>query len=118
MKIHKATVWGCAACILLAFVLGLSLGSRHGNEITITQTVREAPTQGAESYSLLVNINTASAEELTVLPGIGDVYAGNIVAYREAHGNFEAVTELLNVDGIGQSRLEAIWDYITVGGIP
>lgn len=62
-----------------------------------------------------VNINTASAEELQTLSGIGEVKAERIVAYRENNGPFERVEDLLNVTGIGQATLEAIRDSVTVG---
>ena len=55
-----------------------------------------------------VNINTADAVELAALPGIGPVSAGRIVAYREAHGPFRTVEDLLAVRGIGQKRLSSL----------
>ena len=116
MKKHAAILWLCSACVCLAFVLGLFFGRQHRDGVTVTLTTRIAETQSAE-ITLLVNINTASLQQLTALPGIGEAYAQNIIDYREANGPFEAVEELLNVDGIGQSRLEAILDYVTVGGL-
>lgn len=62
----------------------------------------------------LININTASAAALTALPGIGDVLAQRIVDYREANGPFRTVAELTKVKGIGEKKLEAILDLITV----
>ena len=50
------------------------------------------------------------------LPGIGEVLAERILNFREEHGNFSSVDELLNVEGIGKKRLEEILDLITVGG--
>lgn len=61
-----------------------------------------------------LNINTATAEELTALPGIGDVLAQRIVAYRDAHGGFTSVEEIMNVSGIGQKRFESLRDFITL----
>ena len=62
-----------------------------------------------------VNINTASAEELAGLSGIGEVLAERIISYRDEHGDFSTVYDLTDVYGIGENKLEAILDYITVG---
>jgi competence protein ComEA len=61
-----------------------------------------------------VNINTASAEELTTLPGIGPATARAIVQYREKHGPFRRVEELLIIRGISRARLRAIRPYVRV----
>ena len=63
-----------------------------------------------------VNINTATAYQLTLLPGIGDTLAERIIAYRMENGTFSSVEDILNVSGIGEKKLEQIRDYITVGG--
>ncbi len=76
--------------------------------------VRELPVQAEEDKSGKININTASASELSNLSGIGQVLAERIVDYRTRYGDFKSVRELLNVSGIGQSKFEAIADLITV----
>lgn len=63
----------------------------------------------------VIDINTASAEDLQRLPGIGEKRAQAIVAYREEHGLFQSVDELDNVDGIGEGILSGLRDYATVG---
>ena len=60
-----------------------------------------------------LDLNTATVEQLDTLPGVGEVTAGRIVAYRAAHP-FTTVDELLEVPGIGQRRFEQLKDLVTV----
>lgn len=61
-----------------------------------------------------INLNTATAAELETLPGIGESRAAAIVAYREEHGAFQSVEELLEVPGIGEATLEKVRDMAEV----
>ncbi len=63
----------------------------------------------------LVNINTASADELDKLPGIGQTTAQRIIAYRTDNGPFAAIEDIVNVAGIGTATYDEIKDLITVG---
>ena len=62
-----------------------------------------------------VNINTATMQQFTELNNIGSVKAAAIVEYRNEHGHFESVDDLLKVNGIGLAILEANRDMLTVG---
>lgn len=62
----------------------------------------------------LVNINTATKEELMTITGIGESKADLIIKYREENGNFKTIEDIKNVSGIGESLFEKIKDYITV----
>ena len=62
-----------------------------------------------------IDVNQADAIDLTLIPGIGDVLAQRIVAYREQYGPFQSIEELSNVDGIGQKKLSEIIKYAKVG---
>ena len=62
----------------------------------------------------LININTASATELTTLSGIGESKANNIIAYREEHGYFTSIEDIKNVSGISDNIYAKIKDYITI----
>ena len=70
---------------------------------------------GQEPTGELVDINSATADEMVELPGIGPVLSERIVAYREANGRFERTDELMAVAGIGPATYEAVRDLITVG---
>ena len=63
----------------------------------------------------LVNINTATVEQLCTLNGIGESRAKTIIAYREAHGNFAKKEDIMKVTGIKESSYAKIKDQITVG---
>ncbi len=62
----------------------------------------------------LLNINTASAEELQTLPSIGPQTAQKIIKYREEHGDFTSVDALTGVKGIGEKTLEKLKPYISI----
>ena len=62
-----------------------------------------------------VNLNTATAEQLTALPGVGPKLASRIVEYRQKSGGFKSVQELLNVQGIGEKNLQKIQGYLSTG---
>lgn len=75
-----------------------------------------APASSSQSPALQgkVNINTASASELTSLDGVGESTAAKIIAYRQTNGSFSSIEEIKNVSGIGDKKFEAIKDSITV----
>jgi competence protein ComEA len=65
-----------------------------------------------------VNINTASVEQLTTLPGVGPKLAARIVEYRQKSGAFRSAQELINVKGIGEKNFAKIEPWLTVGEAP
>lgn len=71
---------------------------------------------GKASAQRTVNINTATAEQLQLLPGVGPALAGRIIAFREANGPFENVDELTAVQGIGDKSLEKLRPYVATSG--
>jgi competence protein ComEA len=73
-----------------------------------------AATGGADDPGGPLNVNTASAEELEALPGVGPATAAAIVEEREAHGPFGSPDDLERVRGIGPAKLAAIRDLVTV----
>ncbi len=72
------------------------------------------PTGGAPAPTALVDLNLADQAQLETLPQIGPVTASAIIDWRTEHGAFTAVTELLEVDGIGDATLAQVSPYVTV----
>ena len=70
--------------------------------------------QEEQAASGLVNLNTASEEQLCTLPGIGSSKAKSIIAYREEHGSFDRIESVMNVAGIKDGLFQKIKAYITV----
>jgi len=107
-----------------ADVADLNMASRlHDEQRIVIPSKSGAPygspgalpvSETVQSNSLLIDINTASANQLEELPGIGPVLAERIVAYREANGPFARVEELARVEGISLAMVEEMRDQITV----
>lgn len=118
-KITK-TEWLMLA-LSLVFLLSLALlypqadSESRTDHYTITVTHKTAePVTPAPPPP--VDINTATSEELQTLPGIGPAIAERIIAYREEHGSFASVEDLLNVKGIGEAVLSELQGLIIAGG--
>jgi len=67
-----------------------------------------------ESSGYPVDLNQADRQALTRIPGVGQVLAERIVSYREKHGPFRSMEDLLDVSGIGEVKLAGMRDYATV----
>ena len=74
-----------------------------------------AMAEGKPAPTAKVNINTASVEQLTTLPGVGTKLATRIVEYRQKSGSFRSTQELMNVQGIGEKNFAKIEPLLSVG---
>jgi competence protein ComEA len=98
MKFQRIVATGLALVLALVVSSGLAIAA------------------GKAAPSGKVNINTATAQQLTVLPGVGEKLAARIVDYRQKAGGFKNVSELMNVQGIGEKNLAKIQAFLTTSG--
>jgi len=89
-----------------------------GQKITIpfkaNENILAANASNSENNSDLININTATSEELQKLPRVGPATAKNIIEYREKNGGFKNIDEIKNVPRIGEKTFEKFKDKIKV----
>jgi competence protein ComEA len=97
---HRATVRLAAALVILV----------AGQVALLAQT---AP--ATKAPAAVVNLNTATVEQLDALPGIGAAMAARIVEYRQKNGAFKKVEDLMNVRGIGEKNFLKLKPLITIG---
>jgi competence protein ComEA len=97
-----------ASTVLFALCLAVAAPA------VVAASTEPAPASAAAAQVAKININSASAKELQSLPGIGQVTAERIVAYRTEKGKFKSTNDLLKVKGIGKKSLEKIRDLIMV----
>lgn len=103
-------------CILfLTLTVGIFIGRNTRMDIyEIPQN--EIVNTDEKQTDFRVDINSMSVAQLKELPGIGELLAQRIAAYREANGPFRTIDELMNVEGIGEKKLEQIAKLAKVGG--
>jgi len=95
---------GAAVCAALA--LGIAAEAVHAAETA----KKDAPMVG------VVNVNTATAEQLALLPGVGPARAQAIIAHRTKNGAFKKPQDLIEVSGIGERAFERLRPYVAVSG--
>ena len=103
----------------LCLLIGIFVGRNANQGYIPVQNAINAYTQptinGTIAYDGRIDLNTASIQQLQLLPGIGETLAQRIIDYRTEHGNFSSIEDLMNVNGIGEKKFEAIKPYVKIG---
>jgi len=126
LKRSKVEIAAIIIAVIFIAVTGLYFLHDRNESAAVTissgRTVSAEDT-GVQSFSpqtpeispfALVNINTATEQELCSLPGIGETLSARIIAYRNEHGLFKSIDEIMSVSGIGAKTYQNLKSYITV----
>ena len=105
-----------ALLLLLTLVGSTATCVKRATPPSIQANERQSPAQTAsrDPHPQLININTASANELETLPGIGKIFAARIIEHRERYGPFRKPEHLIIVRGISDRRFRGLRNLITV----
>ena len=88
-----------------------------GQHIIINNNGYANESKNLDMSLILININEANMEQLITLPGIGESKAKEIILYRETHGYFDRIEDILNVPGIGESTFNQFKDMIVINSV-
>ena len=104
--------------VFIVLLVGLFLGRNMTKAyVPLDQALNTEPQSDSEptvNNDGKLDINTATRQQLQMLPGVGEVLAQRIIDYREENGDFESIEELMNVSGIGEAKFTAIKPRIKV----
>lgn len=103
------------ACVLLGVFLGRNMTRNYISIRNTTPSETAVATERDQTDDGRIDINTATEQQLTLLPGIGETMAKRIIEYRTENGKFTTIEDLMKVNGIGEKKFLQMKPYIKVG---
>ena len=100
--------------ILMAAILGIAVSAPAASAQSKATTPKTAAAATAATAAAPVNLNTATAEQLATIPGVGPKMAERIIDYRQKNGGFKKVEDLMNVSGVGEKSFLKMKPLIAV----
>lgn len=99
-------------CLLLGVFVGRNYTGTYISAENAVNSQTQNTTSETQNNDGKIDINTASHQQLQLIPGIGESIAHRIIDYRTEHGGFQTVEELMNISGIGEKKFEQMKPYI------
>ncbi len=119
MKKHKWILLGITGlflCLMIGVFVGRNLTGAYVPVDAIVNPETEPEIVNTSPMDGRIDLNTATEQQLRLLPGVGETTAKKILAYREENGPFKSLEELMNVNGIGEKKFAEMLPYIKIGG--
>ena len=109
-------ITGVFLCLLVGIFVGRNLTDSYIPLDKAVESGSQNTSENAQTADGRIDLNTASLQQLQMLPGVGETIAQRILDYRTAHNGFTAIAELMEVEGIGEKKFTQIQPYVKIGG--
>ncbi len=107
-------ITGMFICVLIGIFIGRNMKHNYVHINDAPQTQTQNSTEDTQENDGRININTATEQQLMLLPGVGETTAKKIIEYRTENNGFNTVEDIMNVSGIGEKKFAQMKPYIKV----
>lgn len=109
-------ITGIFLCLLVGIFVGRNLTDSYIPLDKALESASQNTSENTQTADGRIDLNTASLQQLQMLPGVGETIAQRILDYRTAHNGFTTIAELMEVEGIGEKKFTQIQPYVKIGG--
>jgi competence protein ComEA len=114
----QAWILICITGMFICVLIGVFIGRNFTHNYIPVDNALQSPTQesttSTQNNDGKINLNTATEQQLMLLPGVGETTAKKIIEYRTENNGFTTVEDIMNVSGIGEKKFEQMKPYIKV----
>lgn len=105
-------ITGMFICVLIGVFIGRNMTRNYIPVDSALQSSATETTQTTQNNDGKINLNTATEQQLMLLPGVGETTAKKIIEYRTENNGFTAIEDIMKVNGIGEKKFEQMKPYI------